>query len=500
MIELWRKIANLGIDEKMPPSEAKAIGLVNRLSFIAVWVFIFSSLLDFITGQFNMLVLELFNICIFLLILFLNYKKYFFFSKHFLMWFGLAVITFINIAFDYSAFPQANYIILIVLPILIFNSNKLIYFYYTLALASFIFTFFYQTFNPPLFEFDEMVVKSSSFLSVILVFFIICFSTIKLFKNLNRKFEQVLISQNNLLTSQKEEIYGQAEDLNKKNKVLNELNEELSKALEKLKNMQNQLVNAEKMASLGQLTAGIAHEINNPINFVSGNISPLVRDFKDIKALFIEMQNFSQKLETHQKMEFDKIIQSADLTFVEEEIEALINGIEEGANRTKEIVAGLRNFSRIDEVKKKKVNIHEGINSTLTLLNNKIKNRITIHKDFGELPLVSCFPSKLNQVFMNLLNNAIQAITDNGDIYITTQLDDERVLISIRDTGLGISSKLQSKIFDPFFTTKEIGKGTGLGLSISYGIIKDHGGEIKVFSELGKGAEFLISLPIEQEN
>lgn len=181
-----------------------------------------------------------------------------------------------------------------------------------------------------------------------------------------------------------------------------------------------------------------------------------------------------------------------------DEIESLFNGIEEGAIRTREIVMGLKNFSRLDEDVFKQANIHEGINSTLVLLKNKFKNRISIHKDYGELPTIECLPGKINQVFMNILNNAIQAIEDSGEIYIRTFAENDKVKISIRDTGVGMTEGVKKHIFEPFFTTKDVGAGTGLGLSISFGIIEKHNGKIDVKSEPEKGTEFTITLPVSQ--
>ncbi len=265
----------------------------------------------------------------------------------------------------------------------------------------------------------------------------------------------------------------------------------LEEAFEVLKRTQSQLVQAAKMASLGQLTAGIAHEINNPINFVSGNINPLRKDLSDIRALLMEVKK-GQKTSS----ELAQLYREYDIDYLLEEIDQLAMGIEEGALRTKEIVAGLRNFSRLDEDTFKQADINEGINSTLALLRSAMRNKVEIHRDFGELPPVECLPGKLNQVFMNLLTNAIQAIEERGDIFITTKLVEDRVQISIRDTGHGMPPEVVERIFEPFFTTKDVGQGTGLGLSITYGIIQRHNGTIEVHSEPGKGTEFIIRIPI----
>lgn len=288
-------------------------------------------------------------------------------------------------------------------------------------------------------------------------------------------------------------------ELREKNEELNSTNEELNRALKYLKTTQSQLVDSEKMASLGQLTAGIAHEINNPINFVTSNIKPLRMDFEDIRQLFKKYKTLHSEHDSKSKLqEIEAFCKEIEPEFLFDEIESLFNGIEEGAIRTREIVMGLKNFSRLDEDVFKQANIHEGINSTLVLLKNKFKNRISIHKDYGELPTIECLPGKINQVFMNILNNAIQAIEDSGEIYIRTFAENDKVKISIRDTGVGMTEGVKKHIFEPFFTTKDVGAGTGLGLSISFGIIEKHNGKIDVKSEPEKGTEFTITLPVSQ--
>ena len=187
-----------------------------------------------------------------------------------------------------------------------------------------------------------------------------------------------------------------------------------------------------------------------------------------------------------------------DFQFLTKEITDLLDGIGEGAHRSGEIVKGLRSFSRLDDEKFIMADVHDGLDSTLILLYNKTKNRIRIHKDYGDLPLIECLPSKLNQVFMNILTNSIQAIGDKGDIHIETISSGIGVKIVIRDNGVGMTHDVKQRIFEPFFTTKEVGSGTGLGLSISYGIIEQHTGNIDVISEPGRGTEFIISLPITQ--
>jgi signal transduction histidine kinase len=286
--------------------------------------------------------------------------------------------------------------------------------------------------------------------------------------------------------------------------ALTKSNHELSTTLRELKQTQSQLVNSEKMASLGQLTAGIAHEINNPINFVVSNVKPLRRDIEDIHELVKKYADASDSSDMKEEIaEINNFKKEIDYEYIKEEISNLLNGIEEGALRTAEIVKGLRVFSRLDENDLKKTNLVEGIESTFTLLNSEI-GEINLVKNYSTIPEVECYPGKMNQVFMNIINNAIFAIKANntrvskGELIISTTADNEHVKIAIKDNGVGMSEEVKAKIFEPFFTTKDVGKGTGLGMSITYTIIEGLKGEIEVKSEFGKGTEFIITLPISQ--
>ena len=296
-----------------------------------------------------------------------------------------------------------------------------------------------------------------------------------------------------------EDLAKAREELRKANLNLAATNEALHKTVADLKSAQEQLIQSEKMASLGQLTAGIAHEINNPINFVTANIQPLKDDMADI-IKFINNYDviITKKGLQNEFSEIEKIKQDAKIELTKKEINDLLKGIEDGAMRTSEIVKGLRNFSRLDQNVFRKASINESLESTLTLLHSSYKNRIEVIKQYGELPEIDCFPGQLNQVFMNILSNAIQAIPGEGKIFIKTLQVNNMVKISIRDTGSGMTDEVRKKIFDPFFTTKDVGKGTGLGLSISFGIIQKHNGEIEVFSKPGEGTEFIIKIPITQ--
>lgn len=259
------------------------------------------------------------------------------------------------------------------------------------------------------------------------------------------------------------------------------------------------LIQQDKMASLGALTAGIAHEINNPLNFVNSNAHALKLDIEELQTLLEALSALKQQPnQTQTKVILDKIEQ-LDLDFLTQEIKQLVDSIERGANRTQTIVNGLRNFSHPSNNGYMFANLNEGLDSTLSILHTKIADRIQVHKSYGNIPEVACQFGKINQVFMNILNNAIQSIPEKGEIFIETRQVKDKVHILIRDTGSGIPEKSRKRIFDPFFTTKPIGQGTGLGLSISYGIVEQHNGQISLHSEMDKGSTFTIILPIKQE-
>ncbi len=273
-------------------------------------------------------------------------------------------------------------------------------------------------------------------------------------------------------------------------------NNELNDTVNKLKNTQFKLIESEKMASLGQLTAGIAHEINNPINFVAGNVSPLMQDLQDLKKLAGEISQINgESGEPVSKLK--EIIANYDLQFVIEEMEMLLKGVKDGADRINGIVKNLGTFASPEEKDLSPYNLIIGLNSTMELVRYNVKDRITFDTEFEELPTISCYPNKLNQVFLNLINNAIQAIPKQGKITIRARnLNEDFIEISIRDTGEGIPEEVRSKIFDPFFTTKEVGKGTGLGLPLSFSIVEQHGGTLSFESEIGKGTVFIVKLPV----
>lgn len=284
-----------------------------------------------------------------------------------------------------------------------------------------------------------------------------------------------------------------------------ETNEELSDTLEDLKEAQTQLVASEKMASLGQLTAGIAHEINNPINFVTANVSPLTRDVNLLLDAIenIETIGLSEKSKSDKVQEIEDYKDNLDFDYLKMEINHLLKGIHDGASRTAEIVKGLRVFSRLDEDDLKKADIHECLDSTLTIMNSALNSsKINVVRDYGNIPTVECYPGKLNQVFLNIISNAIHAITKvhgetgNGELKIITTTENQNIYVTIKDNGSGMDEQTKNKIFEPFFTTKDVGEGTGLGMSIAYNTIKNHHGEIIINSEVGVGTEMTIQIPI----
>lgn len=281
---------------------------------------------------------------------------------------------------------------------------------------------------------------------------------------------------------------------------------ELQNTLHELKATQSQLIQSEKMSSLGQMVAGVAHEINNPVNFIHGNVTPATDYAQDLLGLLeLYQQHYPNPPE-----EIQEEIETIELEFLKEDFIKMLNSMKQGTQRIREIVLSLRNFSRLDEAQFKAVDIHEGIDSTLMILQNRLKAKpnfpeIEIVKEYSSLPPVDCFPSQLNQVLMNILVNAIDALESQKSLSTpqiqihTKLLDNNRVAIHLADNGSGIPPEIQSKLFDPFFTTKEVGKGTGLGLSISYQIVVNkHGGNLSCKSIPGEGTEFILEIPVSQ--
>jgi len=323
-------------------------------------------------------------------------------------------------------------------------------------------------------------------------------------------------------------VLKKADELEKVNRALKlseaqekEKSRQLEQTILELKQTQTHLIQSEKMSSLGQLVAGIAHEINNPVNFIYGNLAhadSYTRDLLSILELY-------QKFYPVPPEEIQEECEDADLEFLMEDLPKLLQSMQIGADRIREIVRSLRNFSRLDESEVKAVNIHEGIDSTLLILNNRLKSKsnrpeIKIVKHYSSLPLIECYPSQLNQVFMNLIANAIDALEEANtqqnlsyqdleahpneikiytSIYSPEASEQDWVVIEIEDNALGIPEEVQSRLFDPFFTTKPMGKGTGMGLAISYQIIVEkHQGKCSCQSTVGEGTRFRIEIPVQQ--
>jgi two-component system, NtrC family, sensor kinase len=286
----------------------------------------------------------------------------------------------------------------------------------------------------------------------------------------------------------------------------------LETALKELQKTQTQLIQTEKMSSLGQLVAGVAHEINNPVNFIYGNLIHVHENVETLRNLL----NLYQEVYPHPPQKIQDAIEDSDLEFLMEDLPKMLESMKIGANRIRDIVLSLRNFSRLDEAEMKPVDIHDGIDSTLFILQHRLKAQgdraeIVVMKEYAKLPKVECYASQLNQVFMNIFSNAIDALNARKNIFPkapskliinikSNLISAHQVLISITDNGIGMKTEVNQHIFEPFYTTKETGKGTGLGLSISYQIIEKHQGTIECFSRWGEGTTFVITIPIFQHS
>ncbi|MEA5463393.1 sensor histidine kinase [Leptothoe sp. PORK10 BA2] len=288
--------------------------------------------------------------------------------------------------------------------------------------------------------------------------------------------------------------------------------QELQATLENLKLMQSKLVESEKMSALGVVVAGVAHEINNPISFITGNIG-YARDYVEN---LIEVLNLYQLIYPDPDPKITALMEDLEIPFVIQDVFQLLNSMQLGSDRISKIVLGLRTFSRLDEAEYKAADVHDGLDSTLMILQHRLRANgkypaINVSKDYGLLPKIQCFAGQINQVFMNIFTNAIDAIqeryslpipTDNepdpGRINVSTSIVNSRwVKIVIADNGLGMTEAVRQKIFNPFYTTKPVGKGTGIGMSISYQIIVEkHGGQLDCVSKIGEGTEFIIQIPL----
>jgi signal transduction histidine kinase len=339
--------------------------------------------------------------------------------------------------------------------------------------------------------------------------------------------QNILLSEQNIRLSREIEERKQAEEALRQSEARErEKAQELEQTLGELKSTQTQLIQAEKMSSLGRMVAGIAHELNNPVSFISGNLSYARQYFQDL----LELVQLYQNTYANPTREIQQQVSKIDLNFLVKDWSKLMDSMEVGAKRIQEIVLSLRNFSRLDENELKSVDIHEGIDNTLLILQHRLKvegdrTAIQLIKDYNQLPLITCYASQLNQVFLNLLNNAIDAVETKPDprlITIHTSLiqnsnetqrpscwaskmpndsaqtsNHQSVVILITDNGPGMSKEILHKIFDPFFTTKPVGSGTGLGLSISYHIVVEkHRGQLSCISAPGYGTAFIVDIPV----
>ncbi len=282
-------------------------------------------------------------------------------------------------------------------------------------------------------------------------------------------------------------------------KELLRANEELKQLNAKLSDAQDKLMQSEKLASIGQLAAGVAHEINNPIGFIFSNFGTLERYLDDLFQMLSAYEQAEPALAgTPMGAQLKALREKVELDFLKEDIPSLMNESKDGITRVRNIVQNLKDFSRVDTSQEWVLaDLHHGISSTLNIVNNEIKYKADVVKLYGEIPDIECLPSELNQVFMNLLVNAAHAIqTERGTITIRTGAEADTVWVEVEDNGGGSAKENLGRIFDPFFTTKAVGKGTGLGLSLSYGIVKKHFGQIDVFSEVGAGTRFRVTLPV----
>ncbi|MDA3786534.1 MAG: ATP-binding protein [Deltaproteobacteria bacterium] len=326
-----------------------------------------------------------------------------------------------------------------------------------------------------------------------------------LIKDLDHSFETI----NNLKTGLENKVEERTKQLALANQglttrqeYLEEANQQLEKAMQELQETEGQLIQSEKMAALGQVVAGVAHEINNNINFISAALPSLSRGINDLKELTrtfgaacLEEPGEKQAKIRLKALALKKELEKDDLF---SSLDELMGNIREGVKRTIRIVTDLHTFSRADEQGFKRVDLHSSLDSTLTFVNKKYLKGIHIHQEYGTIPLVTCRPGRLNQVFLNIMNNGIQAMArQGGTLKITTFLDDDHVHIRFSDTGCGISKEVLPKIFDPFFTSKGPGAGTGIGLAVSYKIIQEHRGRITVTSREGEGSIFDVILPVD---
>ena len=280
------------------------------------------------------------------------------------------------------------------------------------------------------------------------------------------------------------------------NRMLEAKNRAIETAYTELKAAQAQMLQNDKMASIGQLAAGVAHEINNPIGFVTSNLGSLDRyTAKIVEFITAQEEKIAAHTQTEVVKELAEKRKTLKLDYILDDMKTLISESLDGTGRVQKIVQDLKSFSKVDAVEHSFADINACLESTINIVWNEIKYKATLQRDFGDLPRIKCYPQQLSQVFMNLLINAAQAIDKDGSISVRSRYEDGLIQVAISDTGCGIPENIRTRIFEPFFTSKEVGKGTGLGLSISYDIVKNHGGEIRLASEVGKGTTFTVFVP-----
>ena len=304
--------------------------------------------------------------------------------------------------------------------------------------------------------------------------------------------EQALRESRDLL---EERVRERTTDLYAMNEKLQQEKDTQTTLIKKLEAAQDQLLQSERMASIGQLAAGVAHEINNPVGFVNSNLSSLQRYVGDLLRMLSAYEAAEAALPATSQATIAQVKEEVDMAFLRDDVNDLLAESLDGLKRVTRIVQDLKNFSHVDEQERQWADLESGLESTLRVAWNELKYKTEVVKEFAGISQIECFPSQLNQVFMNLLVNAAQAIEERGIITIRTGEDESQVWVEIQDTGKGIKPEHVSRIFDPFFTTKPVGKGTGLGLSLAYGIVKKHDGHIEVSSTLGVGTTFKVSLP-----
>ena len=283
--------------------------------------------------------------------------------------------------------------------------------------------------------------------------------------------------------------------------ALSKEKDEQALLIKKLEEAHNQLLQSEKMASIGQLAAGVAHEINNPIGYVNSNLGTLGTYVEQMLSVLNAYEQAEATCDQAARVRARALKEEVDLDFIKEDILSLLKESGEGIRRVKQIVQDLKDFSHVDEVEWQMADLHHGLDSTLNVVNNEIKYKADVVREYGDIPRVECLASQLNQVFMNMLVNAAHAMNDGtrGLITVRTGVVGDEVWVEFADNGKGIPPENMTRIFDPFFTTKPVGKGTGLGLSLSYGIIEKHQGRIEVMSEVGKGSAFRVWLPVNRK-